>query len=62
MEDYGRDEAGIGGEGKWNGRTILTLGEDYTEVEEGIVRLKKVWFGEENERLTRMQQTATDFR
>ena len=62
VEDYGRDEAGLGGEEKWSGRTILTLGEDYTEVEEGIARLRLVWFGEKNERLTMMQQAVTDFR
>lgn len=61
VEDYGKDQAGTGA-GKWNGRTILTLGEDYTELEEGLSSLKKQWFGEKNERLTRLQQMATDFR
>ena len=61
VEDYGKDEAGTGA-GKWCGRTILTLGEEYTELEEGISRLKAQWFGDKNLKLTRMQQTATDFR
>lgn len=55
IKDYRRDEAGIGGEGKWSRRAIVTLREDYTEVEEGIARLKRVWCGEKNKRLTRIQ-------
>lgn len=61
VEDYGKDEDGTGA-GKWNGRTILTLGDEYTELEEGISRLKPELLGEKNARLTRMQQAATDFR
>ncbi len=61
VEDYGKDTAGTGA-GRWNGRTILTLGEEYTELEEAISKLKPQWFGEKNMKLTRMQQTATDFR
>ena len=61
VEDYGKDEEGGGG-GKWNGRVILTLGANYTEIEEGISKLRPQWFGVENARLTRAQQTATDFR
>lgn len=61
VEDYGKDIAGTGA-GRWNGRTILTLGENYTELEEAFSRLKVQWFGEKNTKLTRMQQTATDFR
>lgn len=78
VDDYGKDVAGQGqGEGKggrWNGRTIVTLGDRYTEVEEGLASLRgggKVgegerweggWWGKENERMTRMQQSVTDFR
>ena len=73
VEDYGRDadrpqdssrgdDESAAGEGRWNGRVILTLGEEYTELEEGLARLKPVWFGEENTRLTALQQRATDFR
>ena len=61
VDDYGKDVAGSGA-GKWNGRTILTLGEDYTDLEEGISKTKEQWFGVKNVDLTRMQQTATDFR
>lgn len=61
VEDYGRDMEGPGS-GKWNGRVILTLGDRYTELEEGIASTRDLWFGKENTRLTRAQQTATDFR
>lgn len=73
VEDYGRDVPGKGtgegtGEGieqakaRWNGRTIFTLGDGYTEVEEPYALLKPEWMGKENARLTRLQQAATDFR
>ena len=61
VEDYGKDTAGTGA-GRWNGRTILTLGEGYTELEEPIASLRPQWFGETNAKLTRLQQSATDFR
>jgi hypothetical protein len=61
VEAYGKDQdAAVAG--KWNGRTILTLGENYTEVEESIAQLKPQWFGKQNTELTRAQQRATDFR
>lgn len=60
VEAYGKDE-GVEGPGRWNGRTILTLGDRYTELEEPIADLRERWFGEENTRLTRAQQMATDF-
>jgi NAD(P)-dependent dehydrogenase (short-subunit alcohol dehydrogenase family) len=47
---------------RWNGRIILTLGETYTELEEPIADLRPWWFGQDNERLTGLQQAATDFR
>ena len=61
VEAYGKDD-GVDSEGSWNGRTILTLGESYTEVEETIAELRPKWMGEENATLTRKQQAATDFR
>jgi hypothetical protein len=61
IEDYGKDARGTGS-GRWNGRTILTLGETYTELEGPIANLKPKWLGERNAELTRMQQAATDFR
>ncbi|KAI9837890.1 MAG: hypothetical protein M1837_002680 [Sclerophora amabilis] len=47
---------------RWNGRTILTLGDKYTELEEPTASLKPQWLGSENTRQTRLQQAATDFR
>ena len=49
-------------EGRWNGRVILTLKDSYTELEEKTADLRGQWFGEENLKLTRLQQAATDFR
>lgn len=48
--------------GRWNGRTILTLGERYTELEGPIGDLSSSWFGDDNVRETKLQQAATDFR
>ena len=64
VELYGKDSAGLVADApaRWNGRTILTLGDRYTELEEPIASLRPQWFGEENTRLTREQQKATDFR
>lgn len=47
---------------RWNGRVLLTLGETCTELEEPLADLRPFWFGADNLRLTRMQQSATDFR
>lgn len=63
VEAYGKDtdewkQAG----GRWNGRTILTLGQRYTELEGPISDCRYNWFGEENLRETKLQQAATDFR
>ena len=61
VENYGKDVDGEG-KGRWNGRVILTLGKEYTELEEGLAALRPTWFGEYNAQFTRMQQAATDFR
>lgn len=62
-EAYGKDtEEVVSKEGRWSGRTILTLGDTWTELEEPIARLRGEWFGGENTRFTRLQQSATDFR
>ena len=61
VEAYGRDER-IDVPGRWNGRVILTLGDEYTEVEEPIASLRPQWFGRQNTDLTREQQIATDTR
>jgi hypothetical protein len=63
VEVYGKeDDSSLSKSGRWNGRVILTLGETYTELEEPIADLRPQWFGQENLRLTRMQQAATDAR
>lgn len=62
-ERYGKDNDEPGDRpGRWNGRTILVLGETYTELEEPMARLREGWFGKENTKLTKMQQAATDTR
>ncbi|KAI0407188.1 hypothetical protein F4802DRAFT_554459 [Xylaria palmicola] len=61
-ENYGKDSPATDGPSRWNGRCILTLGDTYTELEEPQATLRPFWLGWENTRLTRAQQTATDFR
>ncbi|KAL3474769.1 short chain dehydrogenase reductase [Aspergillus californicus] len=63
VEAYGREkEAEKWVEERWNGRIIMTLGEQYAELEEPIADLRPFWFGLENFELARLQQAATDFR
>jgi hypothetical protein len=62
VEDYGKDMPATNGPSRWNGRAILTLGTEYTELEEDIAGLRPYWFGRRNTDLTKAQQTATDFR
>lgn len=63
VETYGKEgQEELQKGGRWNGRVIMTLGDKYTEAEEPLADLKERWLGEENVRLTRLQQTATDFR
>lgn len=63
VELYGNDNHDSAkGPSRWNGRTILTLGDKYTELEGPIASSRAIWFGSENTRLTRLQQAATDFR
>lgn len=63
VEAYGKeDDSGNERPGRWNGRVILTLGDSYTELEEGFSSLRGSWFGHENEILTKKQQAATDSR
>ncbi|KAF3760409.1 NAD(P)-binding protein [Cryphonectria parasitica EP155] len=56
------DDNVLSARNRWNGRVILTLGDTYTEVEEPTADLRPFWMGRENDRLTRLQQAATDFR
>ncbi|KAF4884559.1 Short-chain dehydrogenase/reductase ATR7 [Colletotrichum fructicola] len=63
VELYGKDTVDLAKKlSRWNGRTILTLGDRYTELEGPIASLRPKWFGPENTELTRLQQAATDFR
>ena len=61
VEAYGKDKR-VDTPGRWNGRTMLTLGDGYTELEEPIASLRLQWFGEQDTELTRAQQIATDLR
>nr|A0A023I4C8.1 RecName: Full=Short-chain dehydrogenase/reductase prx4; AltName: Full=PR-toxin biosynthesis cluster protein 4 [Penicillium roqueforti]AGS83385.1 hypothetical protein [Penicillium roqueforti] len=61
VETYGKENV-LDLESKWNGRTILTLGEHYTELEEKLADLRPVWFGWRNTDLTKKQQATADFR
>ncbi|KAM7201672.1 short chain dehydrogenase reductase [Rhypophila sp. PSN 637] len=45
---------------RWIGRSIVTIGDTYVEVEGPLRETRKTWFGEKNEELTRMQQGAMD--
>ncbi|POS78600.1 hypothetical protein DHEL01_v203008 [Diaporthe helianthi] len=63
VEAYGKDtEEWKQASGRWNGRSILTLGQRYMELEGPLSDCRATWFGEDNLRETRLQQAATDFR
>ncbi|KAF2753077.1 short chain dehydrogenase reductase [Pseudovirgaria hyperparasitica] len=63
VEPYGKEtEKDALAEERWNGRVILTLGDQYTEMEGPLAELRPFWFGRSNLELTRLQQAATDFR
>lgn len=63
MEDYGNDKSEErDGERRWNGRVIVVLGNTYTEVEGPYADLRSAWLGEDNARLFKSQQAATDTR
>ena len=62
VEDYGTDTPGPGPHSRWNGRTLLTMGFTFVELEEGISRTKSEWFGEWTADLARRQQRVTDDR
>jgi hypothetical protein len=63
VQGYGKDECEwIQRSGRWNGRTILTLGHSFTELEENLSDCRGLWFGHENLEKTKMQQATTDFR
>lgn len=60
VEAYGED-LGMGFR-KRNGIKILTMGEDYTELKEAVLRLRVEWFGAKNLQSISMQQYSTDSR
>ncbi|KAB2573547.1 Short-chain dehydrogenase/reductase SDR [Lasiodiplodia theobromae] len=63
VESYGRDtDKQVQAAGRWNGRVILTLGDRWTEVEEGLAKLRPQWMGEWNAEMTAFQQRLTDSR
>ena len=62
VEDYGTDTPGPGPHCRWNGRTILTMGYTFVELEEMISRTKSAWFGRMMAEIARRQQRATDDR
>lgn len=63
VELYGKDDDELSRTpSRWHGRTILTLGDKYTELEGPLSSLRQQWFGRENTEFTRLQQAATDFR
>ncbi|KAI0390648.1 hypothetical protein F5Y17DRAFT_49232 [Xylariaceae sp. FL0594] len=62
VENYGKDSPANDGPGRWNGRTILTIGDEYIEVEKLYAYLRPLWLGWKTMELTKRQQAATDFR
>ncbi|ROV87859.1 hypothetical protein VSDG_09544 [Cytospora chrysosperma] len=61
VETYGDEpDTALMVEGRWNGRVIQVLGEKFREIEQPLVDSRAVWLGEEFERLTKIQQSATD--
>ena len=62
VENYGKDQDPGQSRARWNGRVILTMGDQYSEIEGPIADSRTIWFGAENTRLTRAQQAVTDTR
>ncbi|KAI1873503.1 hypothetical protein JX265_005125 [Neoarthrinium moseri] len=63
VQSYGRDTLEWErATGRWNGRTILTHGDVYAELEGPLSDTRHIWFGDDNVRQTRLQQSMTDFR
>ncbi|KFX93709.1 hypothetical protein O988_06655 [Pseudogymnoascus sp. VKM F-3808] len=63
VEPYGRDDpAKVSAPGRWNGRVIMTLGDQWTELEEPIALLRPQWLGVYNTEKTAWQQKLTDLR
>lgn len=64
VQVYGRETeaCALFQEERWNGRVLLTIGNRCTEIEEPLADLRRFWLGEENLRLTTLQQASTDLR
>ena len=63
VEDYGKDKpAEEGYEARWNGKIIHTIGDEFWEVEEGLVETRGRWWGEVNEERAGRQRVVTDQR
>lgn len=45
---------------RWNGRVIMIIGDQYTELEEPIADSRATWFGQANMSLTRAQGTVLE--
>jgi hypothetical protein len=63
VEDYGKDKpVEEGYEARWNGRIIHTIGDEFWEVEEGLVEMRGQWWGEANVERAKKQRAVTDRR
>jgi len=63
VENYGKDKPlEQGYEGKWNGRVIHTIGNQYFEVEEELAKSRETWWGKDNLELAMQQRIITDVR
>ncbi|KAK0636058.1 short chain dehydrogenase reductase [Bombardia bombarda] len=63
VEAYGSETVSLSAAPtRWNGRTILVMGDQYTEIERPLASLRPQWLGVRNTELTRRQQAATDSR
>ena len=63
VEKYGKDQdIGSSYKGRWNGRVILTLGDQFLELEGPRTDFHATWLGAEASRLMKAQQAATDSR
>lgn len=61
VETYGDEpESALTVEGRWNGRVIQVLGEQFREIEQPLVDSRSMWLGEEFTQLIKAQQSATD--
>lgn len=61
VDAYGVEtEESLAVTGRWCGRVIQVLGDEFREIEEPLADSRKSWFGERFTRLTRNQQAACD--